>query len=76
MALNYERINEIDIVPVQMNRVDPRQRVSDKVERKVRSMGVRRNRISKRKVDRYMKQKNVRFDQQMANLAASLGIIL
>lgn len=75
LYFDYERRNDIDIVPIQKYRADPRARVADKVERRVQRMGVRRNRIAKRKVERYQKQ-NRGFTQAIRDLASSLGISL
>ena len=49
--LDYKSRSDLDIIPIQKHRMDPRKRVRDKVERQVRRMGVRRNRIAKRRVD-------------------------
>tara|TARA_Y100000593_G_C4308288_1_gene336938 strand:- start:77 stop:853 length:777 start_codon:yes stop_codon:yes gene_type:complete len=42
-------LTEIDIVPIQKYRIDRRMRIVDKVNRKVRKMATKRNRIAKRK---------------------------
>lgn len=47
--IDYQAKNDIDILPIQKHREDPRKRVRDKVSRMVRRMGVRRNRIAKRR---------------------------
>lgn len=49
--LDYTRREDLDIVPIQRHRQDPRKRVRDAVERKVRRMSTRRNRVAKRRID-------------------------
>lgn len=49
LILNPREITELDIVPIQKYRVDPRRRIVDQVNRKVRKMATKRNRIAKRK---------------------------
>jgi hypothetical protein len=48
--LDYESRKEFDILPIQKHREDPRQRVRDKIERKMKRMQytTKRNRIAKR----------------------------
>lgn len=47
MVFDDSFLEPIDIVPVQMYRADPRRRVRDDVDRIVRRLSVRRNRIAK-----------------------------
>lgn len=47
--LDYDNRTNLDILPIQKYRVDPRQRTSDKVERMRKRMTTRRNRVAKRR---------------------------
>lgn len=47
--LDYEKRTDLDILPIQKHRTDPRQRVRQRVERKVKRLGVRRRRVAKRR---------------------------
>lgn len=59
LILDEKQITELDIVPIQKYRVDPRRRIVDQVNRKVRKMATKRNRIAKRKfTDRSSKEGN------------------
>lgn len=49
--LDYDSRVDLDILEIQKHRTDPRRRIRDRVERKVRRMGVSRNRIAKRRKD-------------------------
>lgn len=51
MYLDYANRQDLDIVPIQKNRLDPRLHTRQSVERKIARMGVRRNRISRRRVE-------------------------
>lgn len=43
---------DLDVLPIQKNRIDPRRHVRDRIERKVFKMRGSRNRVAKRRVDR------------------------
>ncbi len=47
--LDYENRQDLDILPIQKHRSDPRQRVRQRVDRKVKRLNVRRNRVAKRR---------------------------
>lgn len=49
LYLDYTNRNDLDILPIQGKRSDPRRYVVERVERMVRRMGVRRRRIAKRR---------------------------
>lgn len=49
--LDYTDRTDLDIMPIQKTRVDPRRRVRDAVMRKVERMSTVRNRISKKRID-------------------------
>lgn len=51
LFIDYNNKSDLDILPIQANRIDPRKHTRERVERKVQRMGVKRNRIAKRRVD-------------------------
>lgn len=51
ILLNMAKMEELDVVPIQKYRVDPRRRVQSDVDRKVKRLVTKRNRVAKKKTD-------------------------
>lgn len=49
LYIDYDSRENLDILPIQKFRQDPRRRVADRVDRKVKRMSTRRNRVAKRR---------------------------
>lgn len=47
--IDYDSKEDLDILPIQKFREDPRNRVANRVERKVKRLSTRRNRVAKRR---------------------------
>lgn len=73
--LDHASRNDLDIMPIQKHRSDPRRRVRDKVERKVARMGVRRNRIAKRRIDASERGTKKSNKSKLKSIAALRGML-
>lgn len=49
LYIDFDNREDLDILPIQRFRQDPRRRVADRVERKVKRISARRNRVAKRR---------------------------
>lgn len=68
--VDYSGRSDLDILPIQKHRMDPRRRVRDKVERMVARMGARRDRIAKRRTGA-----SRRSQDSMSSLRALRGFL-
>lgn len=74
LILDHESMLEIDILPAQQHREDPRQYVRDTVARKVKRLRNRRNRIAKKSPTRDKNKKLSVTDQIKQSIKAFRGL--